>query len=888
MQIKTLNQCLLCFGLYSCNLLASAEAERVEALFPPQVVFEVDQQALEPERRAYLKTFGVDERTLDVFGGIFVVDYLDTVPGGLRWGDIQPDALSRPNVKYDTTGMVDLPPLPPAGVHPRMFFIDAERAAHRKRLEETRGGREAWKIMMGYSELLKGHYDSEAEYAQPDTFKGSFGTRGFLPLFRASSTKEIWEAYSSGQLPDGMEPNVSQLNPGLCAIEAFRCWLYDDAEGARKVAKAMETALRHELSQIVPGHLPGDKGSGVDKRYFTYNLTYVYDFIYNYLSAAQKELFHGSIVAANLKSNQYGVFQNIGNTASNWATFSYRQHGWLGLEGDPGYNHLQYLGYKRGMENYFADGFFPGGTCFEAFGKNQIGGEIIYPMARRGDFLAAHPHILACVRDYLPHAIVPWGGAYVAYDRWGGIKPLNQNDILPMKALFPEDRHIDWVYRNTVLPDYSWKEGDLLRVEGYHNNALFAILWGTDYIDENDAPAELMDSESFVDGQRGLVITRSDWSTDALYLHHHVRGQSGGHVFADRSSFMLAGRGRIWAPNPDIGYQTQQNSVVMIDGLQLANRAPARLTDYRRSELATFSTADLRDTVNYDYRRLYALIGNTGRISIEDALAGRHPELPEGWEPEMTCFNDYALTVDSKTPVYSMPRFARPDWYGVGQAETALRRKREAIEVSTAYRTIGMVRPTTDQGEPYVLCLDDWATTDGKVHQYDWQMRLAADLMVVHQQTYSVGPDGKALRKRTAGTPVFTDVLLAPAECIKLDANGRRSVAQIGDPVLLLRVLEMNDVPAEPAAVSIGFADTFTQKLMIHTEGKAATFKVLLYPHLYRRSPMPVTLWDEAGQGLSVTLGTQVDHYDFTQDQDGRTIFTLTRHDPEGEVTVFK
>lgn len=847
--------------------------QRIEEFFPPEVKYPVKQQPLTAQQRQYLKQFGVDDRTLDLFGGLYVRGF---GADALRWGDMRPDDLGDRRITYDTSGMAKLPFLPPAGVHPRLFFTDAERDTHRHRLEQSRGGREARKILQAYTDLLKGTYDPTVDYAQPDVFKGGWGgVRGFLPLFREGGNiavnRQIWEAYTEGRLPD-CKP-YHDINPGLCALEAYRCWVYHDTEGARKVARAMETAVRSELAKLPPGKLP-------EGRYFTYNLAFVYDFLYNELTPEQRALFHNALVAATFNSNQYGVFQHALNTTSNWATFSYLMLGWLALEGDPGFNKLQYLGYRRGLHNYFTYGWFKAGPCFEAFGKNQIGGDIVYPMARRGDNLAAHPHILATIRDYLPHAIVPWGNAYIAYDRWGGLKPLNPSDILPYKNLFPTDKRIDWVYRNTVRPDYSWKHGDVLRVEGYQNTALFAVLWTVDYDETNSDPGKLMASESFLDGQRGLVITRGDWTKDALYLHHHVRGQSGGHVFADRSSFVLGGRGRMWVPNPAIGYETRQNNVVMIDGTPLSPRAPARLADYHRTPLATFSTADLRDTVNFEYERLYILQGDKGLLTPDDARMGRFT-LPEGWEREMKAFNDYALEQDTGSAQFTTPRFERPDWLAIGKVETAIRKRRQALAVTSAFRSIGMIRPTPGmQGEPYVLSIDDFATADGKPHTYDWQMRLAADLMVVQVQEYTVDKNGKPTESPVKGAPLFYDILLAPKEAISIDANEHRIVAQ-DSPVLLVRVLQVDgDVP-ETGPIIVGFADDTAQKLVIRTSAITPNFKVLLYPHRYRRSALPVTTWEPQRISLTVRIGTQVDRFTFATFTDARTIFTLTREDPE-------
>ncbi len=161
-------------GFLTLKAVAAAGPGKVEDFFPSEIDVSVKQSPLEPEKREYLKRFGVDDRTLDLFGGIYV-----NVPNyradHLRWGDIKPDDLGDVRVDYDTTGMRSFAPMPPAGVHPRMFFTDADRDAHRRRLDETKGGGVGKRVLMAYTELLKGRYDREADYAKPDFYKGSFG-----------------------------------------------------------------------------------------------------------------------------------------------------------------------------------------------------------------------------------------------------------------------------------------------------------------------------------------------------------------------------------------------------------------------------------------------------------------------------------------------------------------------------------------------------------------------------------------------------------------------------------------------------------------------------------------------------------------------------------------
>lgn len=877
MTISPKNATLLATGVL-CQLVACAnEKTQVEDFFPPEIeALEVRRAPLEPEKREYLQTFDVSDTTLDLYGDVFVKGYKSE---NFRWGDLKPDDLGPLKPEYDSTGIRQFASLPGPGVHPRMFFTDADRAAHQHRLEKTKGGKEGMKILMSYTELLKGTFDKDADYAQPDIYNGSFSTHGFLPLFRAGgdldTNRQIWEAYTTGQTPNTGKYN--NLNIGLCALEAFRCWLYEDAEGAKELGTAVETALREKLAELKPGERLGGT-------YFSYNLMYVYDFIYNWLTEEQRTFFHSLIITANFDNTQYGVFQDPLNTTSNWSTFSYRIFSWLGLEGDPGYNKLQYKGYVRGMTNYLNYGWFPAGPCFEAFGKNQLGGEIIYTMAMRGDNLAAHPHLQATLRDYLPHAIVPWRDEYIAYDRLGGIRNLNGNDILPLKNLFPDDKHVDWVYRNTVKEGYTWKEGDDIRVEGYFNNALFSVLWTVDYDEANNDPGKLMETESFIGPQRGLAITRSDWSTDALYLHHHVRGATGGHVFADRSSIVLGGRGRIWIPNPHIGYKTRENNVVDVDGINLVAAAPARMADYKRTPLATFSTADLLPTWNYTYDRLDE---GSGKYKLADVAAGTIP-MREGWEANPTTINDYALQpVDS--PQFTTSLFEQQHWLEPG-AITASIRKPSKLQFKKAFRTTGMVRTSKDiKGEPYALVIDDYETVDDGVHTYDWLARIAPDLAIIKVEKWTLNKEGKRTTKIEANDRVFYDVLLAPQNDVILDRYGRMDIGS-KTPALLVRVLQMNSDAEIEQPVEGPISMTFVERgkqLMVRTLSKDPKFKVMLFPYIHGSFRLPETTWNDDGTVLTIKIRDQIDHITFTEQTAGPTLFELTRENAPDGANIF-
>ncbi|RMD83444.1 MAG: hypothetical protein D6820_02320, partial [Lentisphaerae bacterium] len=707
---------------------------RLEDLFPAEYKnWKVRRKTLSEEERQRLRRLGFSAEVIELYGDVFVKGY---AADHLRWGDLPLDRDPQISLKYDLTGLRKLPPLPKMG-HPRMFFTDAEREQHRYRLEHTKAGKVAMKILNCYVACLKGTLDPKADYLKPDILKGSFGTHGFLPLFRfGDRSGKAYRNYSHG-IAEG------KLNLGGLAIEAYRCWVWDDKEAATLAAKALETYVRELLTRT-----PKDKRPPAD-----FQIAFCYDFLYNAMTPAQRELVHSLITLCHYDNNQYGCFQDAIATTSNWTSFSYRIFSWLPLDGDPGFNQLMYRGYVRGMRNFLTYGWFPNGTCWEGMGKNQLGGEIIYVMTRRGENLAGHPHLLANLREYMPHAIVPWGGAYIAYDLLGGLRLLNINDILPLKYLYPNDRRIDWVYRNTVFEDYSFPyrnvycefSGDRIRVNYWGNPALITIMFLTDYLPDNSDPARLGLKESFFDPLRGLVITRSDWTKEASLLHHHCRGASGGHVFADRNNFIFAGKGRMWIVND--GSHTNNsasNNIVTVDDWKQDPSAPGKMVDYKRTPLATFSCGDATPAWQWRYQG----IGN-GKYTLEDAKAGRIP-IPEGWEKVMLTFNDFTYSpspADSR-PDLNQPLFYRPHWLLPGRA-TALIRQRTSFPIKNAFRTAGLVRGQY----PYALILDDIGVTDNQNHRFTWNAKLPTDTVLLQQRKLYFDAKGNPIKTRRGNPP---------------------------------------------------------------------------------------------------------------------------------------
>lgn len=850
---------LLTFIMAAVAFAAFAEEKTLNDYFPEKYQnWEVKRNPLTAEQREAWKKEGISDTTLDLYGDVFVSGY---GADEYRWGDLKLDELGPEKVVYDTKGMRQLPALPKSG-HPRMFFTDAERQMHRDRLEKTEAGKVAMKIINACVAILKGTFDKNADYAKPDIMKGSFGSHGFLPLFRyGDRSGKAYELYAQGKTDEKLKVNL-----GLLAVEAYRCWVFDDKEAAKLAAKVLETSVREAIEKADPKKRIKEAN---------FNLATSYDMLYNYMTPEQQKLIHSVIMLNNYDNNQYGCFQNATTSTSNWTTFSYRIYAWLPLEGDPGYNELMYKGYVRGLHNFLTYGWFKRGPCWEGMGKNQLGGEIAYVMTRRGNNLIAHPHLLAHMREYMPHAILPWGGEYIAYDRLGGRRLLNANDMLPIKYMFPDDKLIDWVYRNAVYDDYSFTHrnihaefhADNVRVGGWGNNALHIVMFLTDYMKSNNDPAKLGLEESFFGAQRGLMITRSDWKKDAAYLQHHCRGASGGHVFADRNNFIFGGKGRMWVINGSHSYETGLNNVVTIDDWTQKNNAPGKMIDYKRTPLATFSCGDAKPAYEWEFKSA----GKWGQYTAKDAEEGK-VEIPEGWEKDTFNFNDFAYEKDPQAN-FTQEYFVRPDWLLAGKISATCRKRRD-FPIKKAFRSVGLVRGKN----PYAIIVDDYAATDGKDHRFTWSARLVTDVGLMDSSEYTLNTDGTPVPKNKKGDRTITEITLFGVGGLqKLDQYGRYKPDRDmpGLKMIFIQKEGKVDKTCLPS-VAIDGGRIFRTSVI----GKEPKFKVILYPYIHGRSQIPKISFDKDGN-LLMDIGGQKDIISFKENAEGRTGINIVREEKD-------
>ena len=807
-------------------------------------------------------------------------------PGVLLWGKAPlTDFGSRP-VTFNSEGIRPLRPAPAPGVHPRILFAPDDLPDVRKRLKETKCGREAWKNILSWTEAMKGNYDDKADYAQPDRFNGSFQTHGRVPLFRLgipdvgkSHNPKATEIYKA--LVSGRAESFPEYYWHTMALEAFRCLIETDEKAGKELACGVITAMkldqaRREADPKMKGKIPGEPVG-------RFQLAFCYDFIFNWLTPEQKQLIHDELALSTWSHDNYGTFNTAEGSRSNWATFSYWLYEVLAIEGEPGFNEYKVRGMYRGWRNLLTYGWFQSGATFEGEAKNQLGmdGVILFSMrAKQYGFenLCGHPYLQAYARTFLPHSANAMLTGFHKYDLLGGSRSASggfaSTDSVGLKFMFPNDKRIDWVFRQAVGDDYS-KVPD--RPDGYYNGLLLWAVYASDFDPANSDPNALGLGNTFFCGERALMMTRSSWDKEAMQLNLHVRQANGGHPFADRNAIMVAGAGRIWSPNPYASFKTRENSVVCIDGSNQMETLPGQLVGFGDAPLATFAIGDAKYSWDWNWKRLEK---RNGYYTAEDSTAGR-VDVPKGWEPEVHTTNDFAYL---KLPYsyLNLPLFMLPHWIQPSGATMPMVRQPNC-PVQKAFRTAALIRGS----HPYAVIVDD-IQKDASTHRYDWTLALEYDVQIAKVE--KTGSNGLDIYL-TGTDPDQTGKRPATALASSMDPGAN---IPKGQPMLLVRLLNRNVDPsapdAEPTIVELPNGTnpkkySPVRRLVIPTTSVSPEFKVLLYP--YRSgSPIPATAWNPTRTQLTVSFDKQQDEMTFPVNKDGWTEIHAARQTAAGATKI--
>lgn len=729
--------------------------------------------------------------------------------------------------------------------------------------------------------MMKGNYDEKADYAKPDRFNGSFGgLYGRVPLFRLGVPRENGKAYSHHpkaaaiykSLIDGSAKEFPDYYWNTMSLEAYRCLIENDKTGGEALSKAAITALK--IDQTKRDADPKQLGKTPEQPIGKFQIAFIYDFMYNWMTAEQRKAIHDEIVLGSWSHDNYGTFNTAESSRSNWATFSYWLFEVLAIEGEQGFNDLKVRGMYRGWRNLLTYGWFQSGATFEGEAKNQLGMDGILLFATRQKMygfenLAGHPYLQAYANKFLPQSMNPMQNGFNKYDLLGGSRSgsggFSSCDMVGLKYMFPNDKVIDWVYRKSIGENY---EGVPDRPDGYYNGLLFYAIYANDFDPTNNDVNKLNLGNTFFCGERALMMTRSSWDKDASMLNLHTRAANGGHAFSDRNAIMVAGAGRIWSPNGFANFNTAENSVVCIDGKQQTLTTPGRVIDFQDNPDATFAVGDAKYCWDW---ALQTLNKKKYYYTIEDVKAGKI-DIPAGYEPEKHTVNDFAYT---KLPFayLNRPLFEASHWILPNGALSPVVRKPN-YPVERAFRTAGLIRGP----QPYMLVIDD-IQKDATIHHFDWTLGLENDIQIVR------------IEKKN---DTEMDIFLTVSDPDQKQPRAKEALASsmetgktipIGQPMLLIRVLNCTSNGSKEAALphimmlpNIKEPNNYQpiRLLVIPSDAVAPNYKMMLFT--YRQgSALPNTSWNNKHTEVAVKWKDQKDIIKLTPSANGKTNILISR-----------
>ncbi len=792
-------------------------------------------------------------------------------------------------IKFNYSGMRQLPQIPPPGVHPRIYFTAAQLPSIRQRLYHTAAGKRAWNIVLSWSHAVRGTYNWHAAYAQPDTYDGAFQMHGTVPLFRLGAFHHPgkYQALVKGNLNP---KNLPSFMWAVFPVEAFRDLIENDSVHGKQVATAVATAvqiadnLRAEHKSFLtwnaypPHSIPGGL-----------NLALAYDFAYQWFTPQQRRLIRKNIADYAAYHDNYGAFVTATNTRSNWTSFSYRMLSLVSTEGEKGYNPLEFYGMYRAWHNFLTYGLFKHGAWLEGEAKDQLGMDALIPMAMRCKAygvknLIGATHLRAFAHEFMPARTMPWGQEFLSFDLLGDVRKTFGMDIVGLHYMYPHDKIIDWVYRNQVGNQYMGLTTD---PGGYRNDVVFDAIFATDF-NRADTQASLHLPRTYISGQRSFMLTRSSWTPDASYLGFTVRGATGGHPYCDKNAIVFAGAGALWSSEGWDAPADYQNSEVTIDGHIQHAWTPGRMIACIANKNAAFGVGDASYCWDW-WWRTGGTVYKGKPLTAKDVIDGYyHP--PKGWQLEMHSMSDFALH-HVKYAYANTPMAIHPSWIHLnGTVSPFLRRPNYPVKM--AYREAGLVRGQY----PYALVVDD-IQKDNTPHLYDWTLRLARGVRVL-----KVVPSWGGLRppanSRRQSPPMLDIFLVAPAvrqqsasprifqASGKLSLDVRRGYFSIGrilhpvkgTPELLVRVLEKQGVNPNPdEGLAYVVHDPAGARLVIPTQAVNPEFKVMLYAFHYGQGPLPQTSWSDGHKNLSINIGQQRDRVVLGRGPMGNTTLAISR-----------
>ncbi|WOO40728.1 LamG-like jellyroll fold domain-containing protein [Rubellicoccus peritrichatus] len=727
-------------------------------------------------------------------------------------------------------------PIPEPYSHPRVFITAEELPAWRERLRTTESGQA----------ILKGLCVSIA------------------PLEDNERIRKIYEGLKKGSTDPVFEKLYREQGGSMRSLlmwKSFSILVDDDAEEARRHIPAVINHTRRfqkkfdqidltrmpmyeHLAGLPPGikkHIPGEKdyqGYWEDIAHGTPAMSY--DFLYNYMTEDERAIMRKFIADTTGGIWTHAMGQR--NDGGNWAVCHWAgpiQH--LAIEGEEGYDPEVTRSWIDGVAASMSYDRALNGASYEPLGKGALGFHVLPLLARRGVDIAAYSNVLETGRSFMFHSKQPFANKF----KTGGGLGRALGNIVPwetvyLKYLYPDDPHIDYLYRVVVGDDYSPFRERWSSHFAAIMTPIFAAVNFTEIDSESDPTLLIFadDAElSFFDPESALLITRSDWTPDALWLHMRVNtAMSKGHLANESSGITFSAQGRVWGDyhganlSGPLGSWDEARffSTLNIDRVG-ASGMPAAFIEYEDTPLATFAAVDMKFA--WDYKGGWRKEADS--IERSDSFADSMP-----------------LVSKPRAPGYEMPITELQDWrYPGDKAGDKSRYMRSHVPVEYVFRSSGLIRGAN----PYLLIIDD-AKKDNKSHLYEWFLQIPLDIELEES-----GRDWAILKERE---------------------GDRRLLVQTFRP-------QANVSPELPSVDLLGGygiherknARLHCNRLRIPFEGDTLNAYTVIYP--YRVSDgLPDVKWDSANSALLVEQGEKNDIIHFARQNDGRTAIRVLR---EGE-----
>ena len=706
------------------------------------------------------------------------------------------------NVAHDFTGLNwnAIKPPPPAYAHPRLLFNPEDVPDLRARLATTTS---IGPVLM-------------------NTIRTTLTNNLY------STNGQFYTAYN--ELSVGVTSTFDSLANqdymvGALSYEAFRCLIDNDAIGGAKVSTVLATIANDYIPQLNAANSTDwrNQNSLIISYQF---MAYAYDFAYNFMTPAQQAAIRQMFAIAT--KNQWTIGMDslppMMANCSNWINNNalYLLLDCLAIEGETGYD-TNCLPRLQGLyDRFFSGGCHPDGALYEGMGKGSIYGETLIALGKRGILTGATTAAKNHIRQLYLHSMETTGFGFtwdeLIGSSGGGSK---YADIPALKWLYPNDPIIDFMQRNdygqtNYLASSRITSVNLSFVYDLTETLVRAIL-AQDFKTNLNFPQALAQQVATnapltcLFNQRGLLITRSDWTTNTLRLFFQPRSEPGGHAEPDRNAFDISALGRIWVPELN-GWATPTDmssiaSLLRIDG-HGPNTVPAAVVDFADTPNFTYAAGDAHDSYSYNFTTTTTVV-NGGPIN---------------YTYNQKLFQTNAL------PWFNLPWGQLPNWYDSTATNpstgSTARYLTNWFPVLRAFRTAGVVRGST----PFALIVDD-IQKDNSSHAYDWRMMLANDLT---NANFAVSGNDCVITP-ISGNAKFLVRVLSSATAPNFSTN-----SIVGQP--MLDIVETNLAP---------------------------DFKILLLPFTNAAPPV-VTTW--SNNLLTVTMADgQTDHIYFNTNADGRT-----------------